>query len=289
MAVKAVPRLRSRWRRAARVYSAFGAGTPFANERRLRSPIPFARTLLALFAATAFGCGAMLESSRVERDFHSSFACPVAQVSSSMNGYRVEGCGTTAYYACICTDSGSRHAHNHDDTRSGTGIVATVLVGALFAGLDADECALSHVERGPRGPAVVALAQTPHTLAGERAVRSKLPVRGGALVLFGKPARAPDHVLLDVHANTRLREGPCEPRLFEDGARVPVLQHQRVDPYTERMLLPRSALAHTKSSVRFAGQVCGFGFELEDMTRKSVALFDARFGELTGGPATAAR
>jgi hypothetical protein len=252
--------------------------------------MPFARALLALLAATAFGCGAMLEASRVERDFRSSFDCPDAQVSSSMNGYRVEGCGTTAYYACIDTDSHSHGLHNHDGARSGAaGIVAAVLVGALFAGLDADECALSHVERGPRGPAVVALAHTPRTLAGERAVRSTLPVRGGALVLFGKPARAPDHVLLDVHANRRLREGPCEPRMFEDGARVPVLQHQRVDPYTERMLLPRSALAHTKSSVRFAGEVCGFGFELDDMTRKSMALFDARFGELTGGAATAAR
>lgn len=244
--------------------------------------MPIARVLLIVVVCAATGCGAALETSRIQRDFSASFGCPDAQLSPALNGYRVEGCGTTAYYTCI--DRSTRSPH-----REGASFLAEAIVDAVFAGMTADDCSISHVERGPRQPAVVALAEAPRTLPDERAVRSQLPTRGGSIILFGKPGRAPNHVLLDAHAHTRLREGSCEPLLFEDGMRVPVLEHRRVDPYTERMLIPRSALANAKSSMRFAGDVCGFTFELDELTRKSMALFDARFGELAGGFATASR
>ena len=111
--------------------------------------------LLCVTASTVLcGCGAALERAGVSRDFAAQFGCQAHKVSALGSGYRVEGCGRVASYACIDTP----HHYHWDDstTKVGHGELAGAVVAAVIAGsLHADKCFLSYAERFDRAPRLV--------------------------------------------------------------------------------------------------------------------------------------
>src|SRR5688572_9626079 len=85
-------------------------------------------TLLLLLSACS-GCGPVLQQSRASDKFRAVFGCNAERVSRNGTGYRVEGCGVTAYLQCF------------DDNRDYDDPVEH----ALFQG--DDTCMIEHSER----------------------------------------------------------------------------------------------------------------------------------------------
>ncbi|MFM2417491.1 MAG: hypothetical protein RL385_2214 [Pseudomonadota bacterium] len=238
--------------------------------------LPALSGVIALLA----GCGGMFEQANVTRSFRNIFGCPTASVRSAGENYYVAGCGKTALYTCYDTDPGSEEPLRQ--ARPGGGrLIGAAIGSAILDGMEVDTCVLSEVLDAPkrtlprRGEHA-----SPDVYARRGVVSTTLVLPGATLRLRGRPHIHPDRVLLELHATARLPEVACNAALFDDGVALPVLAEERVDAYTLRLLLPRSALVGVKSAVRMAGQACGYGFELQAAERAAVAEFDARFGEL---------
>jgi len=238
------------------------------------------RVLIVILWASALlpGCGAMIEQSTVSRRFESTFSCPSAKVHGTYGGYRVEGCGVTAHYACFRS---TRDPHqDHDHSRNGkafAGALVEALVGAAF---QVEDCVMEHSQRDAVASAG-AEVDTPVFATRDASgpvIKTRMLIAGGRLELLGKPVLHPEHVLLSVHSQRRLPPS-CSAELFNDGVPVAIERTERATEFEARVLLRVATLREVDRSIRFAGQVCGLEFTLDESARKALGNFEARFAE----------
>lgn len=230
----------------------------------------------------AAGCGAALEHSSVSRRFSRIFDCPTAQVSGESGGYRAEGCGVVAHFACIDTDSSSEEPIRQAKPGGGR-LLGAMLGSMLLDSMEVDTCVLEHSERSTAlvsaEPEQANPVYTVHKVATGPVVRTRILFSGGHLAVLGKPARHPEHVLLFVRSQRRLAAAPCVAELFNDGVAVPIEQMERTNDFEARLLLRAESLRHVDRSIRFAGSVCELSFEIVDSGREALGYFEARFSE----------
>lgn len=232
-------------------------------------------SLLLVLSVLLGGCGTAIEQSKVLRRFETTFSCRDSKVYGTSGGYRVEGCGVTAHYACF--RSARSHHHHHDGSDSLGGAVAEALVDSAFA---VDQCVMEHADRTSEATAGSELAAPVFAMrpATGPVVKTRLLLTGGRLVWLGKPAQHPDHVLVHVYTHRRLPPS-CTAEIYSDGEPVPIERTERAGDFEARVLLRADSLRGVDRALRYAGDLCGLAFELRDADRKTVAKFAARFAE----------
>ena len=239
-----------------------------------------ARLLAVTWLTVLAGCGAVLERAGVQRDFAAQFGCQPEALTRLGSGFRVQGCGRVATYACIDTHDEWRGR----DVRFGKGRFMGALLGAMLEdSMHADQCFLTYAERTEDASRVVAgLPATVHRSTrhdNTKVLKARTPIVGGSVTLIAKPERHPEHVLVVVHSIRRLAASPCSASLFDDGSGVSIEGVQRAGDYDAHLLLRADALQEAGQAVRFAGSVCDFDFELDAASKNTLLLFTARLGE----------
>jgi hypothetical protein len=216
----------------------------------------------------------MLETAQVERRFHALFSCQAAASYGVAGGYRVEGCGRVAHFRCFDTNSYRYHHYHHQSL--GTA-VSEALVDGMFS---PDTCVLEYTSEEPRRP----LREEPAVVASRKTakgpvVRTRIQLPGGYLALTGKPLAYAEHALIRLHSTDRLPSAPCSARLYHDGVPIPVEKIVRPSAYDVQLVIRVETLRSADRAVRFAGEVCGESFELDQNARTTLGLFEARFRE----------
>lgn len=249
------------------------------------------RALAVLFAVVSLGgCAIAIEKSRVSSAFAAQFDCPGASVSFSPGGYRVEGCDTTAFYHCT-----EPRYSSEDDSRGSDGVVAVgAIIGLLDLALSSGDCFLEHHTRASPSsahpePSVDSAALNEIPRPDRARVLSRVRVLGGQVELLAMPGKYPDHVLLTVHSDQRLRYDDCRPWIVRDGQALRFTAQHANKPYEMSLVLRVEQLGDLSRAVRFGGNVCGLRFELGERERKALAGFEQRRQNVLTQASAAAR
>jgi hypothetical protein len=215
--------------------------------------------LAVLMACLSFGCA--YNGGQVKRRFNATFGCSDARTVREFGGYRVEGCGRVAHYRCF------------DPTQR------TQWPGRYGGSLRPSTCLMEYVSEPPKLQRGEPRAIVEHDRGGQDVLHAHVSLHGGQLAVNAIPARDPEHVILTLRTTQPASEGSCEAHLFQDGTSVPVLQVERVGSHAAKIATNIAALHGVGQSLRFAGDVCGMSFELDDTARRALGEFEARFHE----------
>jgi hypothetical protein len=217
----------------------------------------------------------MLERNYVANRFEALFDCPTSEVTSEYGGYQARGCGVVAHFACIDTDDD----HAGEYRSLGQELLAS-LIEEVF---EEDQCVLEHARRLPPPKPATAeslVSRYRHDRHGV-VVRARIGigVPGTFLVAVAAPERLGGRVWLVIRG-TRLRDTKsCSPSLYRDGDPIQVLSVAALDEGGIAMRISADALRNAHLANRIAGDVCGISFEIADLGRKALTLFEARFRE----------
>jgi hypothetical protein len=214
--------------------------------------------LAVLTACLLLGCG--YNGGQVKRRFNATFGCNNARTVREFGGYRVEGCGRVAHYRCF------------DPTER------TQWPGRYSGTIRGNTCLMEYVSEPPKLQRAEPQTIVSHDRAGDDVLHAHVSLHGGQLALNAIPSRDPEHVILTVRTTQPAAEA-CEAHIFQDGAVVPILQVERVGTHAAKVATNISALHGVGQSLRFAGDVCGMSFELDDTARRALGVFEARFQE----------
>lgn len=276
--------------------------------------------LIGALVAVTCSCASAIESSRVRGRFETIFDCPHAHVRGERGGYRVEGCGRVAHFACFESND-----HGSFASRRDKGFGQALLDDLVDDATIPDDCVMEYTERvDPNPPAgsvsAASAAKPPLRLtaspppanptpsAGQATppwpaspaplglptngkLESRVLVHGGSLVLQGLPAKFPDHVATTIRSAEAFREWPCTASLLLDDAVVPVKSVVRHSAHEARILIPARALWNVRSARRFTVRVCGSELDVDVGGRQELATFAASFraGRSTRAPAARER
>ena len=136
----------------------------------------------------------------------------------------------------------------------------------------------------PRRAPVLAAARPQATYQRPRGgvLWTRTNIRGGQLLLRGQPATHPTRALLSFRSTSALAPAPCSVRLFRDGTELTVHESARASDHEALVTVDIVDLRQLQHSVRFAGEVCGRSFELDELARATLSQFEARFSEERG-------
>jgi hypothetical protein len=239
---------------------------------------------LTVCGLLATGCYTSVEQTRARHEFRGSFDCPSAAVAPSPHGYRVEGCGTTAFYRC---DASPPRYDARFETPHGGSDRDRLLLDVLFEGIgDAikapGKCELvsappPHHELQVRArPSAEAAPQVVQALAEPEPADSRtltVLFAGGQLVLSADPSGSPDYLGLRVESPHPVFYEPCTPWLLQDGRKLVVTALRVVSSEQVQLVLPSRSLSWLHKGSRFDAQVCGLRFTLDAAERAQVADF----------------
>jgi hypothetical protein len=244
------------------------------------------RTVLAPACALALvlvfinlgGCAMAIQRSRVANAFVAQFDCPVSTVRSSPGGYRVEGCGTIAFYHCSQPHYRSDWLYPRYRENAAVGMFGDLVDLALTPG----DCFLEH-QRSALYPRTGRTEQTVDraalnviTPAEHARVRGRVRFLGGQLELLAIPGKYPDHVLLTVHGDHRLHYDDCQPQILRDGRPLLFTARRAREPYDMLLVVPAEQLRNLHQAARMGGYVCGLRFELGERERQALESFELR-------------
>lgn len=227
------------------------------------------------------GCASAIETARVSDRFEAIFHCPPASIEPESEGYRVEGCGRVAHFHCFAVDGDDEF----EDHRLGEAIMESIIEGALVP----ETCILEHTEMvahpvlSPESALVAAAPVDPSAV-----VSSRLLVRGGYLAVLGRASRNRRRALLRLRSAAPLAAAPCDVTLRRDGSTIPVRGTLRANDYEVLILIDSRDLRDLGHAEEFAGNACGFAFELDASGRQELGDFEARFRKTSAPRDTAA-
>ncbi len=219
--------------------------------------------LFALLASAA--CGLSLESSRASDKFRAVFGCKAERVYANGSGYRVEGCGVTAYLQCF--DDGHRH---HDGP----------LAHTLSQG--DNTCMIEHSERRPMPTRAVDPSARVVQRDGERQLRSSVSIPGAQLTLLAAPLRDDERIVVIVKPLRAGTLGCNEAAMWIEGMPVPLegtreVRNQR--GHEVQFAISRDSLKGLSQAVRVVLQTCGEALVLDDAAKKALDSFEIQFRE----------
>lgn len=188
------------------------------------------------------GCAVLATELSVLRQFEAQFQCRDLEPSYTPGGWRVEGCGTEAFYHC---------AEN-----AGCWLVLQRPLSAerLQARADRFQRIIASIDGEPP------------------AARAKF--RGGVLLAHAPPDE-PDFAVLTLIGDQPLKlSADCPVRLQHDSTPLTIVARRQADPRRAQLLTFSEDLNALVWSKRFGGDVCGVPVELDKRARKQLARFD---------------
>jgi hypothetical protein len=249
--------------------------------------LPHGLFMLLASVQLSLGCAAASAESRAVHQFEAQFECPDAHTFASPGGYRVEGCGSTAFYRCV--KDAPRPLKSESEGRQGD--VAGALLEGLWesAAAEANATVRCALEPSPLNSQAASgadssihpLNTTPHqaalALANQAApLTLSLSLAGASLELFADPVRSPDYALLALHSQGLASYRECKPWLFHDGNHLSVSALQVVARDRLHWVVPTRELRSLQHSSRVDGNVCGLRFSLDREQREQLAAFAQR-------------
>ena len=229
------------------------------------------------------GCGSLLNANYVGNRFEAIHGCSAERVVTTYGGYRVEGCGIRAHFACRDPDPDPvSDGYEYDDDQP---LLANLMLGILHSAIDdsveRDICIHEHSERvGPSAPAPAALPRPDpirhsKTRKGELRMSIRLPLAERGDRMIGFPTMAEPAVALRVHRGV---EAGCAIGLRIDGEHLPVADsHVRRQPDDVAIALTTATLERLALARHASIELCGARFDLGAESLARLRLFASRY------------
>lgn len=194
------------------------------------------------------GCVLSSAPSMVLDQFTSQFDCKVSESHDTPDGWRVEGCGTEAFYHCSLTP-------------------APALGQSCFLVLQRPMTAERQQDMSEQLQQIIASTDGKEPAA--------TAAYGGGVLMAHTPRQQPDFVVLTVVSKQPLTlTEDCPISLLNDDRRLTIAARRQRDPRHAQLLALRQDLTDLIWSKRFGGEVCGVPVALDKHARKKLARLE---------------